>query len=438
MIERYTRKEMGAVWTEEAKLESWLEVEVAAAEALARYDYIPKTVVWKLKHAKFDTARVHEIEETVKHDVIAFLTSISESMGPDSRYVHFGLTSSDVLDTALALQIREAGEILRKQLKELIAALADKAREHKFTLMVGRSHGVHAEPTTFGLKMALFYAEFKRQQVRLDRALEQVSYGKISGAVGTFANVDPKIEEAVCRRLGLRPAPISTQIIQRDRHAEFITVLALLGSSLEKLATEIRHLQKTETQEVMEEFSQGQKGSSAMPHKQNPITCERVAGLSRILRGNAMAAMENISLWHERDITHSSVERVIIPDSTILVDYMLYQMTRVVKNLVVHKGNMLENLKKSRGVIFSQGVLLKLIEKGLMREEAYALVQAAALRVFEDGRADLKKMLTADKKVRRLLSAEEINTVFDYGYHTRNVERIFDRLGLNEKVKRKG
>ncbi len=433
MIDRYTRRDMGAIWTEESKLKHWLAVEIAAAEALAKYGYIPKSVVTKIKRADFDVKRVQEIEETVKHDVIAFLTNISENMGEDSRFVHYGLTSSDVLDTALALQMKEAGILLKKGLKELIQALAEKAKEHQYTLMVGRSHGVHAEPTTFGLKMALFYAEFGRNAERFDRALDQIAYGKISGAVGTFANVDPKVEEYTCELLGLKPEPISTQIIQRDRHAEFITTLALIGSSLEKLATEFRHLQKTETQEVQEEFSQGQKGSSAMPHKRNPITCEKVAGLSRVLRGNAVAALENITLWHERDITHSSVERVIIPDSTILVDYMLYQMIKVVKNLVVNKENMEKNLKLSRGMVFSQGLLLNLISKGLTREKAYEVVQKAAAQVWADDHADLKSIALKDKEIRRLLNQKEIEAVFDYAYHTKNVDKIFTRLGLTKK-----
>ncbi len=433
MIDRYTRRDMGAIWTEESKLKHWLAVEIAAAEALAKYGYIPKSVATKIKRAEFDVKRVQEIEGTVKHDVIAFLTNISENMGEDSRFVHYGLTSSDVLDTALALQMKEAGALLRKGLSELIQALAEKAKEHQYTLMVGRSHGVHAEPTTFGLKMALFYAEFQRNAERFDRACDQIAYGKISGAVGTFANVDPKVEEYACELLGLRPEPISTQIIQRDRHAEFITTLAIIGSSLEKLATEIRHLQKTETQEVQEEFSEGQKGSSAMPHKRNPITCERVAGLSRVLRGNAVAALENITLWHERDITHSSVERVIIPDSTILVDYMLYQMIKVVKNLVVNKENMERNLKLSRGMIFSQGLLLNLISKGLTREKAYEVVQKAAAQVWGNDHADLKSVALKDKEIRRYLNQKEIEGVFDYAYHTKNVDKIFTRLGLTKK-----
>ncbi|MBI4431598.1 MAG: adenylosuccinate lyase [Candidatus Omnitrophica bacterium] len=435
MIDRYTRREMGAVWTEEAKLKQWLAVEIAAAEALAKYGYIPRSVPAKLKRVSFDVKRVQEIEETVKHDVIAFLTNISESMGEDSRFVHYGLTSSDVLDTALALQIKEAGMVLRKGLSDLIDVLKERALEHQYTLMVGRSHGVHAEPTTFGLKIALFYAEFKRHAERLDHALDQVAFGKISGAVGTFANVDPQVEEYTCKLLGLKPEPISTQIIQRDRHAEFVATLALMGSSLEKLATEIRHLQKTETQEVQEEFSQGQKGSSAMPHKRNPVTCERIAGLSRILRGNAVAALENIALWHERDITHSSVERIIIPDTSILADYMLSQMTKVVRNLVVNKENMEQNLKLSRGMIFSQGLLLNLISKGLSREDTYALVQKASAQVWADEKMDLKGVALKDKEIRRYLSAKEIEVIFDFSYHTKNVNKIFARLGLG-KIKR--
>lgn len=430
MIERYTRPEMGEIWTEKAKLEKWLAVELAALEALARYHYIPKGIPTKVRRkAAFSLKRIKEIEFTVQHDVIAFLTNIAEHVGPDGRFVHFGLTSSDILDTGLALQLKEASQILIQDLKELLQVLKKKAREHKSTLMVGRSHGVHAEPITFGLKMALFYAEFDRNLERFERAAENVAYGKISGAVGTFANVHPKVEALVCKKLGLKPAPISTQVLQRDRHAEYLTTIAIIGSSLEKLATEFRNLQKTETLEVEEHFGEGQKGSSAMPHKRNPITSERIAGLSRILRGNAMAALENIPLWHERDITHSSVERVIFPDSTILLDYMLTTMTQVIKNLKVHKDRMLENLEKSRGMVFSQGLLLRLIEKGLTREKAYALVQNCAKRVWDEGWS-LKEAVLENKKILSKLSRKEVDRVFDYRYHTKHVESIFRRLGI--------
>jgi adenylosuccinate lyase len=433
MIERYTRPEMGRIWTEENKIRKWLEVELVALEALARYGYIPKEVPRKVgAKAVFSVKRIKQIEQRVQHDVIAFLTNLAEHVGPAGRFVHYGLTSSDILDTAFALQLKEASQILLRELQRLIAALRAKAKTHRDTLMVGRTHGVFAEPTTFGLKMALFYAEFKRNLTRLQHAVEMIAYGKISGAVGTFANVDPKVEAYVCRKLGLKPAPISTQVLQRDRHAEYISTLAIIGGSLEKLATEIRNLQKSETREVEEYFGEGQKGSSAMPHKRNPITCERVAGLARILRGNAIAAMENIPLWHERDITHSSVERVIFPDSTILLDYMLATMTEVISKLRVYRENMRANLEKGRGMIFSQGLLLKLIQKGLTREKAYRLIQEAAKKVWEDSCKDLETAVLEEPRITSLLSRKEIDSVFDYRYHTKNVKHIFKRLGINQ------
>lgn len=431
MITRYTRPEMGEIWTEKNKVQKWLDVELAALDALATYGKIPKDVPAKVRSkAKFDLERIREIEKVVQHDVIAFLTNLAENVGPVGRYVHFGLTSSDILDTALALQIRDASEILIRQLKKLIEILRAKAKEHQNTLMAGRSHGVHAEPITFGLKMALFYEEFKRNLKRLETATQGIAYGKISGAVGTFANVDPKIEEHVCKKLGLKPAPISTQVLQRDRHAEYLSTLAIIGSSLEKLATEIRGLQKTETREVEEFFGAGQKGSSAMPHKRNPITCERIAGLSRILRGNALAGMENVALWHERDITHSSVERVIFPDSTILLDYMLHNMQSVIQNLVVYKDNMLANLDKSRGIVFSQGLLLKLVEKGLAREDAYKAVQDAAKKVWENEKATFEDVVLKEGPILKHLSKKEIKEVFSYDYHLKNVPAIFKRVGI--------
>lgn len=430
MIERYTRHEMGRIWSEEAKLAKWLEVELAALEALAYYRFIPKHIPAKVKaKAKFKLSRVKEIESTVQHDVIAFLTNLAEYVGPDGRYIHFGLTSSDILDTALALQLKEASKLLLRDLRELLTVLKKRAREHKWTLMAGRSHGVHAEPITFGLKLALFYAEFKRNLARFERAAENVAYGKISGAVGTFANVSPKVEAYVCKKLRLKPAPISTQILQRDRHAEYLTTIAIIGGSLEKLATEFRNLQKTETLEVEEHFGKGQKGSSAMPHKRNPITSERIAGLSRILRGNAIAALENISLWHERDITHSSVERVIFPDSTILLDYMLATITEVLKHLRVHENRMLQNLEGSRGMVFSQGLLLKLIEKKCTREEAYQMVQDCARQVWDNG-TTLRQAVRQSKPILSKLSLKEIDSVFDYKYHTKHVNQIFKRVGL--------
>ncbi|OGW81728.1 MAG: adenylosuccinate lyase [Omnitrophica bacterium RIFCSPLOWO2_12_FULL_44_17] len=430
MIERYTRREMGAIWTEQNKLQKWLDVELAALDALAHFDYIPKNIPAIVqKKAKFDINRVKEIEKTVQHDIIAFLTNITEHVGKDGRYVHFGLTSSDVLDTGLALQIKQASTILIEDLKNLIAALKVKAKKHKFTLMVGRSHGVHAEPITFGLKMAIFYSEFQRNLIRLERAADNAAYGKISGAVGTFANVPPKVEEYVCAKLGLKPAPISNQVIQRDHHAEYLTTLAIIGGSLEKLAIEIRGLQKTETREVEENFSEGQKGSSAMPHKRNPIVCEKVVGLARLLRGNAMAAIENIALWHERDISHSSVERVIFPDSTILLDHMLVSMSNVITKLCVFPDRMLENMEKSRGMVFSQGLLLKLIEKGLTREDSYKRVQNCAKKVWES-KDVFREVVLKDKEIVNFLGRKEIEAVFNYDYHTRHVNEIFKRLGI--------
>lgn len=431
MIERYTRPAMGQIWSEENKLQKWLEVELAALDALAKYGYIPKNIPPQVKkRAKFNVKRIREIEAVVQHDVIAFLTNLAENVGPAGRYVHFGLTSSDILDTALALQIKDASKILLEDLKHLLVSLKKKARAHKFTIMVGRSHGIHAEPVTFGLKMALFYAEFSRNLERFERAVENIEYGKISGAVGTFANVPPKVEVFVCKKLGLKPDPISTQVVQRDRHAEYLTTIALIGASLEKLATEVRHLQKTEVREVEEAFGKGQKGSSAMPHKRNPITCERIAGLARILRGNAHAAIENIALWHERDITHSSVERVIFPDSTILLDYMLSLAIRVVDGLAVYPENMKATLAHSRGMVFSQGLLLRLIEKGSTREVAYKIIQDCAKEVWENKRANMKDVAKRDSRVKKFLSEKEVDAVFDYSYHTKHVKDIFKRVGL--------
>lgn len=423
---------MGRIWTEENKIRKWLEVELRALEALAHYRYIPREIPRKVRaRARFSVRRIRQIERTVQHDVIAFLTNLAEHVGPAGRFVHYGLTSSDILDTALALQLKEASKILMEDLRQLLSALRVKAQAHQNTLMVGRTHGVYAEPTTFGLKMALFYAEFERNLKRLRQAEESIAVGKISGAVGTFANVNPKVEAYVCRKLGLKPAPISTQILQRDRHAEYVATLAIVGGSLEKLATEIRNLQKSEVREVEEYFGEGQKGSSAMPHKRNPITSERIAGLARLLRGNAIAAMENMSLWHERDITHSSVERVIFPDSTILLDYMLATMTEVIRKLRVYPRNMRANLERGRGMVFSQGLLLRLIQKGLTREKAYKLIQEAAQKVWEDSRYDLKRAVSEDRRIRGVLSEREINAVFDYRYHTKNVKQIFKRLGIS-------
>lgn len=430
MIKRYTRAEMGAIWSEENKLQKWLDVEIAALHALAKHGYIPKNIPAQVeKKAKFSVERTLEIEKIVNHDVIAFLTNVSEHVGPASRYVHYGLTSSDILDTGLALQVWDASKLIRQEIVKLIDALGVKAREHERTLMVGRSHGVHAEPITFGLKLAVFYAEFNRNLVRFDAAAENMRYGQMSGAVGTFAHIDPKVEKDACKLLGLNPAPASTQVLQRDRHAEYMTALAVLSGSLEKLATEMRGLQKTETLEVQEYFAEGQKGSSAMPHKRNPITCERIAGLARIIRGNAMAALENIALWHERDITHSSVERVIFPDTTILVHYMLTLMSSVIQDLVVMPKNMLANMEKSRGIVFSQGLLLKLVRKDLTREEGYALVQRCAKKVWDEG-ITLKEAVLADQELMSYLGRHEVEEAFDYDYHMRNVPVIMERAGI--------
>lgn len=430
MIDRYTLPRMGKIWDDQNRFQKMLDVEITACEAFAKKGLMPRGALSDIKRgARFDVDKIKEIEEQTKHDVIAFIKNISENVGESAKYIHMGLTSSDVLDTGLSLQMRDASDLLLEDLKRLQVALAKKAKKYKNTACVGRTHGVHAEPMTFGLKFALFYAETQRNIVRMKAAREVINYGKLSGAVGTFANVDPWVEEYVCRKLRLNPAPISTQVLQRDRHAQFLTTIAIIGSSLEKFATEIRGLQKTEVREAEEPFSEGQKGSSAMPHKRNPVTCERIAGLARVLRGNAHASLENIALWHERDISHSSVERVIIPDSCVLLDYMLNIFTDVVMHLLVYPENMLENLNRTKGLIFSQRVLLALIEKGLSRLEAYDLVQRCAMRVWREN-VDFKAVLTDDIDIAKYLTAEEVGACFDLGYYTRNVDRIYKRLGL--------
>lgn len=430
MIARYTRPEMGKIWEDRNRFSIWLEIELLACEAQAQLGVVPKQAVKELREkASFEVGRIEEIERDVRHDVIAFLTNVGEHVGQAARYIHVGMTSSDVLDTCLAVQMKQAGELLLDGARRLADLLAHRAREFKRTIMVGRTHGVHAEPTTFGLKLALWYDEMRRNIARLETAVERIAVGKISGAVGTYAHLSPHVEEYVCRSLGLKPAPVSTQILQRDRHAEFLTTLAVIGSSLEKFATEIRHLQKTEVLEVEEFFSQGQKGSSAMPHKRNPITCERIAGLARVLRGNALAAMENVALWHERDITHSSVERIIIPDSCIVIDYMLNQMTEVIERLLVYPQKMMENLNRTHGLIFSQSVLLALTKKAMRREDAYRVVQTMAMDVWQTGR-DFKQLLLHNDEVRSLLSSEEIEGLFDLQHAVRHVDYIFDRVGL--------
>ena len=430
MIERYTLPEMEAIWTEENKLKKWLLIEVLACEAQAQLGHIPAEAWHQIQaNAGFDLKRVQEIEQITHHDVIAFLTAVAEKVGEASRYIHMGMTSSDVSDTALVLQMRDAADLLLKRLYTLQQILAEKARQYKHTLMMGRTHGVHAEPTTFGLKMALWYQETKRNIIRLEKAKENISVGMISGAVGTYANIDPRVEEYVCRELDLEPVPASTQIIQRDRHAEYVCTLALIGSSLDKFATELRHLQRTEVLEVEEPFAQGQKGSSAMPHKKNPILNERISGLARILRGYALTALENVALWHERDISHSSAERVIIPDSTILLDYMLAKFTHVIENLVVHEENMRQNLDRTHGLVFSQRVLLALVDKGVLREEAYAWVQRNALKAWEEN-TSFQTLILNDPDITRYLSSEEISQLFDYGYHLKQVDYIFRKAGI--------
>lgn len=421
---------MGKIWEDRNKFSIWLEIELLACEAQAELGIVPKAAVKELREkASFDVRRIEEIEREVKHDVIAFLTNVGEHVGQAARYIHVGMTSSDVLDTCLAVQMKQAGELVLDDLRRLADVLARRAREFKKTIMVGRTHGVHAEPTTFGLKLALWYDETRRHIARLETAIERIAVGKISGAVGTYEHLSPHVEEYVCRKLGLKPAPVSTQILQRDRHAEFLTTLAVIGSSLEKFATEIRHLQKTEVLEAEEFFSEGQKGSSAMPHKRNPITCERIAGLARVLRGNAVAAMENVALWHERDITHSSVERIIIPDSCIVIDYMLSHMTDVIDRLLVYPHNMIKNLDCTHGLIFSQSVLLALTKKAMRREDAYRIVQATAMETWQTGK-DFKELLLHNDEVRSVLSSEEIEGLFDVQHAIRNVDYIFDRVGL--------
>ena len=430
MILRYTLPQMGALWSDEHRLRVMLDVELLVLEAQATLGLVPRQAVAAIRRkARVNLAQVAQKEAKTRHDVIAFIEHLEDRVGPYGRYLHVGLTSSDVLDTSLAVLLRRATDLLLEDLRRLLAAVAAQARRHKYTLMIGRTHGVHAEPTTFGLKLAMFYDEFRRQLARLSCAHEEISVGKISGAVGTFANVDPRIEQQVCRRLSLRPAPISTQIIQRDLHASYVATLALIGASLEKLATEIRHLQRTEVREVEEPFGSGQKGSSAMPHKKNPIACERITGLARLLRGYAVAAMENVPLWHERDISHSSVERVILPDATILLDYMLQTMAEVIMGLVVYPDRMRENLMKTQGVVFSGQVLLRLMEQGLSRTKAYELVQRSALAALRNGR-DFQDTLLRDPAVRRHLSPQALRRCVDPRVHLRHVNRIFKRVGL--------
>ncbi|MBN1547620.1 MAG: adenylosuccinate lyase [Syntrophaceae bacterium] len=428
MIPRYSREKMSRIWEPENKFQTWLDIEVSACEAMAELGLIPPESLKNIKEkAAFDVERIDEIEETTKHDVIAFLTSVTERVGEDGRFIHMGMTSSDVLDTSLAILLKQAAEILLEDLDGLIAAIRKKAMDHKMTLMIGRTHGIHAEPITFGLKLAIWYQEMVRHRQRLLRAKEIVSYGKISGAVGTFSFIDPSVEEYVCKKLGLKPAPVSSQILQRDRHAEFFTTLALIASSLDKFAQEIRLLQRTEVREAEEYFSPGQKGSSAMPHKRNPILSENLSGLSRLMRSYALASMEDVALWHERDISHSSVERVIGPDATILLDFMLGRFTRMVDQLVVYPEQMLHNLNMTHGVVFSQLVLLKLIDKGMSREEAYAVVQKNAMASWKK-HLEFKDLLKQDKQVTAVLSPAEIDDVFRVERFLKHLEFIFKRV----------
>jgi adenylosuccinate lyase len=434
MIARYTHPDMGAIWSDQRRYETWLEVELAAADAMAEAGLIPREAAAELRaKAAFDPRRIEEIEAVTQHDVIAFTTAVAEKVGPAARYLHFGLTSSDVIDTAQALQMREACGLIVKNISALMGAVRARAEEHRMTPMIGRTHGVHAEPMTFGLKLALWYAELGRDLDRVLRAREVISVGKISGAVGTFAHLDPSIEAKVCARLGLEPAPVSSQVIQRDRHAELVSVLAITGASLEKFALEIRGLQKTEIGEVEEPFGKGQKGSSAMPHKRNPIGSEQVVGLARLLRGNAVAAFENIALWHERDISHSSVERVILPDSFIALDHMLRRFTRIVAGMVVYPDRMLENLGRSRGVVFSGTLLLELAKRGVSREQAYEWVQRNAMRAFHEKR-DFKELLLADPDVKRVLAPVDVEKAFSLADQLRNVSGIIDRVFAAEAV----
>ena len=430
MISRYARPRMMAVWEPQHRFDTWLRVELLACEAWAELGRVPRDALAVIrKRAGYDLNRIQEIEREVRHDVVAFVSAVAERVGPEARYIHLGLTSYDVVDTALAVQLQEAATILIEELEALRLVLADLARRNKQTVMVGRTHGVHAEPLTFGLKLALWYTEAGRDLDRLRRAKETVACGKLSGAVGTFAHLPPFVEQYVCVRLGLTPAPISSQVLSRDRHAEFLLTLALIGTSLDKFATEIRHLQRTEVLEVEEPFVEGQKGSSAMPHKRNPVACEQVSGLARLLRSYAQAGLENVPLWHERDISHSSVERVVLPDATILLDYLLVRFRGILEGLQTYPDRMRQNMELTGGLIFSEAVLLALVDKGLSRDEAYRLVQRHAMKAWES-REPFKPLLLADPEVRRHLSPAEIESCFDLGYHLRHLDEIFARVGL--------
>ena len=428
MIPRYTRQEMASIWSDENKFKLWLEIEIAVCEGWSKLGKVPAEAVERIKkNAKFNVNRILEIEQITKHDVIAFLENVSEYIGEDAKYLHIGLTSSDVLDTAFALQLKQAGELILKDIENLLEILKRRAYEFKDTVMIGRTHGIHAEPITFGFKLASWYSEFRRNRRRLKSAIETISYGKISGAVGTFANVDPRVEEFALKKLGLKPEPVSTQVVPRDRHAEFFSALAMIASSAERIAVEIRHLQRTEVREAEEYFSKGQKGSSAMPHKRNPILSENVTGLARTIRGYLVPALENVALWHERDISHSSVERMIAPDATVLTDFMLRRLAGIIDKLVVYEDRMRDNIFLTHGLIFSQRVMLALMEKGLVRKEAYELVQKHAMKVWEEGR-DFKSLLESDPEITELLSREELDSLFDLSYYTKNIDFVFSRV----------
>ncbi len=430
MIERYSLPQMTNIWKEESRFKIMLDIELLTLDALTRQKKVPRNAFQRIKKkARFNLSQIKKIEAKTQHDVVAFVANLAQNMGPDAQYLHLGLTSSDLLDTALGVQLKAASGILIADLNSLLNLLAKKARKYREMVCIGRTHGVHAEPITFGLKLALWFDETKRNLERLLQAREAVSIGKISGAVGTYANIEPEVEVFVCKKLGLKPARISTQVIQRDVYAQYMATLAIIGSSLEKFATEIRHLQRTEVQEAEEPFGKGQKGSSAMPHKRNPVICERICGLSRILRANALASLESVTLWHERDISHSSVERVIMPDSSIVLDYMLNKFIEVIEGLVVYPENMLANLVKTKGLIFSQRVLLELMHKGLRRSEAYDVVQRCAMKTWKQN-LDFKEVLLRDREILRHLDRKELDKIFDLDYYLRNVNKIFKKVGL--------
>ncbi len=430
MIDRYTLSKMGNVWSDQHKMEIMLKIEILACESMCKLGMIPKDALEKIKkNAKFDLDEVRRIEEKTKHDVVAFIVNVGQNLGPEARYLHMGLTSSDLLDTSLSVQCVEASDIIINDVKKLLNVLKLKAKKYKDTICVARTHGVHAEPTTFGLKLAVWYDEMMRHLARLEQAQAMMRVGKLSGAVGTYANIDPHVEEYVCEKLGLKPANVATQVIQRDIHAQFVQTLALVGSSLNKFATEIRLLQKTEVLEVEEPFFKGQIGSSAMPHKRNPITCERISGLSRLLRANVQVALEDVTLWHERDISHSSAERVILPDSAITLDYMLNKFVPILEGLLVYPKHMIDSLSKTKGLIYSQRVLLELMKKGLTRDAAYEIIQSCAMQVWQET-SDFKEVLCRDRKVRKYLKTSDIEACFDVKYYIRHRDKIFKKVGL--------